>query len=894
MVDPQISSSLARGESHRELSEERHLVDEAMRDEDWGEDATVSSDEDIGNLWDSVGLPPDAWLQLSASHVPLLSQCARKLADRAARLSRDKARLRASFEEQLSKRTNYDAQCRAHLQEQDRCYQVLRARLDALEAENQELQARSEQQLVEQSDMEERSRETTSHQAETEQRIQRLMDQMVKLLSANPSPELARKQVAQVVQELEASDERLGRQLTSFRERYEAARSENRRAALHLSDEQQRTKKLHDALCQLQAELYGSCTHGAQSSSMARLEGYAARSALHRQVLEERPLAEGKFSTRENGLVAEMAQVNAGGPPDAGAGPHVMHEAALPALSPPAFITPPAQHMAGPSHMETSAVPEPNVLDLSPGSGCGDEVSSLVAAHQAPQSTNYSMEERLREVLEAVQFDSLVVRLSNGWYQFGDQVRASVRMNADGWLYASSDQVNFEALESFIGRVSRQETISHEALPSTQVAEDPAKGIRAAAEMVCGKMMDPSLTPPPVAGAVAGDGSSMVSREQVDLLQGSIRRQLCSQNGDDSWLARPASLCGHPGSYSLAPDAHGAMPTPPGPPHSTSRRAWSPIPQQGITAVKVTRVRSPLPRKDMPGSDESNGCCVAMYEPSRIDAPRSPQVWSRGAINCRGVVTAAGPARAGARGGSANTVTPPGPPLQPQPQARSPPRAASPQEGVMSRSSLGRSTSAGGENGGVSLTGSVGICGFTNIAGASSNYGSGSYSSGSPRPGARIPPTALRDTTPTPAAAAARAITPTTELLASRPATPRGAPVWRRMPQQVPPSCLASSATIALHSVPAALPTPTPVSGFSASLPVAGLPAHSLLTSTATTAVAAPLARGASPTMCLKSGDASGGGPAVPSLMNARVMMPAPPVNSSVPPSSQCRARTAG
>ena len=55
-------------------------------------------------------------------------------------------------------------------------------------------------------------------------------------------------QFSQVFDELAESDQRLGKQLTLLQGQLETVRCENREAALRLSDEQRRTKRLHDPL----------------------------------------------------------------------------------------------------------------------------------------------------------------------------------------------------------------------------------------------------------------------------------------------------------------------------------------------------------------------------------------------------------------------------------------------------------------------------------------------------------------------------------------------------------------------------------------------------------------------------------------------------------------------
>eukprot|EP00927_Polykrikos_kofoidii_P041241 TRINITY_DN35167_c0_g2_i1.p1 TRINITY_DN35167_c0_g2~~TRINITY_DN35167_c0_g2_i1.p1 ORF type:complete len:726 (+),score=123.09 TRINITY_DN35167_c0_g2_i1:229-2178(+) len=63
------------------------------------------------------------------------------------------------------------------------------------------------------------------------------------------------------------------------------------------------------------------------------------------------------------------------------------------------------------------------------------------------------MEEQLRTTLEAAQFEELVVRLGNGYYQFGSHHRACIRLKGDGRVYASLNEASYEPFEDFIRRL---------------------------------------------------------------------------------------------------------------------------------------------------------------------------------------------------------------------------------------------------------------------------------------------------------------------------------------------------------------------------------------------------------------------------------------------------------
>jgi hypothetical protein len=152
--------------------------------------------------------------------------------------------------------SNFNTQVEEHLAGVSRTERIMQARIEALGAEKSDLQRRSTQLESEHCLTTERLREKNADFSETEGRIQRLMDRLVMLLSAGSSAHTMQVQFAEVLQELADSEQRLQRQLGALHGQLEAARSENRRAALLLSDEQRRTKRLHDTLCQLQSELF--------------------------------------------------------------------------------------------------------------------------------------------------------------------------------------------------------------------------------------------------------------------------------------------------------------------------------------------------------------------------------------------------------------------------------------------------------------------------------------------------------------------------------------------------------------------------------------------------------------------------------------------------------------
>lgn len=772
-----------------------------------------SSDEEQHSPLGEEDLPAEVWRQPAASHVPQLVRCATRLVLQSNKLMRENTSLRSSLEELPNKRADFDAQYHSQLQDQEKCQQVLRARLETLEVEQLDLQARAEQQEDEFSDLVERDRDASAHKVETELRINRLMDQMVKLLSANPSPETARHQIAQVVRELEASDERLSRQLQSLQERFEAARMENRRAANQLSDEQQRTKQLHDALCQLQAEFFGSKPRsGRFRAGSRRLESVSPKQVL----VDELPALAPNGMPVEGVAVApayaSLAQADLALEPAVGAACGSLMRSTLRSvamISAP-LVSPPVQPHRSCTKADdgsTACIVQCPAVE----SRCENVSDAALVDSSEAAPTTYQcdrapaqLEERLRDVLEEAQFESLVIRLGDGWYQFGEQVRANVKMNDDGHVYASVDQICYEPLGLFIGKISASKQSStpvsnvRDSIMACARGADAMDGVDdelmvrvAAVETKCGNMVDLTpccLSPSPSKAAGKTEACCQSTSSDDADSQDCLKVAIANRKADDALSRRSRGNLGiasRRAACSLAAhhnqDCNGAMPTPPGP-HHASRRAWSPASPAAITMSVTTHACSPIPRACHAG-DDAAGRCAVLADVRRVDLPCSPRGCSRLGS---GIATSASgfsgtlPVAVIAPPATATTIA----------QAASPPRrACSPHEAASgARTSLGRSTSrGGGGNPDASAAGTTPGIGQASLATHTSsgcNYGSGTYSVGSPRLGQVAKPACgvPRDLTPTPISAT-RAGTPT-EHVASRSGTPRGGPAWRS-PQQV-------------------------------------------------------------------------------------------------------------
>lgn len=747
------------------------------------EDGALDSSDEDGLLLGQDDLPPEAWSIPTTELVPILLQWTKRLAMRNVQLDNDKANLKASIEELQRKWTEYDAQCQAHLQDHERCHQVLRVRLEALEAEKAELEARSSQQETELTDVEERCRDANFQQAETDHRIQRLMEQMVQLLSASPSQECLNSQVVQVVQELGASDERLGQQLHSLSERWEAVRQDNRRIALQLSEEQQKTKNLHDALCSLQGELFSVSSNGTRSVRTwpRRMEGELSPNAISKPAQT--------FDMKSETVV-----------------------------------------LAAPEETSVSSLRERRRSDgaaapASPPRGVSLQGAFPLSPEPAEIATDHSpMEEKLREMLEVAQFDSLVVRLCDGWYQFGEKVRVSMRMVADGDLYASLDQVNFIPFDTFIRSISGG---SSDFNVSATIAEEPSDPATSEPATPPEATPDKKLEATPAAGpvlAVRPPAATSTPNRAIPILNGqSVHGAAAPVHAVASDKISAASI-----QDAVAPAQFEPAPT-----AVVGRRAVSPAtPTQGYAAGTtptrtscgsvgniVSQIRSAQAcnsanasvtmRREIPRTEGSPGHCVASM----------PQVPTN--------LTWTSPVRLPPSVG----MIPPtaSPSRRPSPQSREPTHCAKAQ--ALSR--IAGACTAG--NSVASLVSSPRAPTGSSGPGpsASGSFGSGTYSIGSPRPGHAVK-TSQRDCTPTPTAVR-RAITPT-EHFVGRPATPNGTTAWRQQHHQsphqvhsmyaVPKAAVGSLASFAasggLPAAPLGMSAPLTVA-VSAAAPLAGI-----------------------------------------------------------------------
>ncbi|CAE7935919.1 unnamed protein product, partial [Symbiodinium sp. KB8] len=174
---------------------------------------------------------------------------------------------------------------------------------------------------------------------------------------------------------------------------------------------------------------------------------------------------------------------------------------ALPSVATPATVTPVTECSAGmeaqedpdggnptDTHFLDPASPEP----LSPAAPA---VTPSLPDEPGSRAERAQIEAAMRDVLEEVAFDHLVVRC-NGFYEFGKMARACLRLS-DGVLTASVDGVIYEPFEEFLSKL-----------------QEPATSLRAARREDCPQVSQVAAPreaeprsdakPPPSPGSSAG------------------------------------------------------------------------------------------------------------------------------------------------------------------------------------------------------------------------------------------------------------------------------------------------------------------------------------------------------------------------------------------------------
>jgi len=714
----------------------------------------------------------------------------KKRAARFQEVGQEVVSLKSQVDQRARKQDELRAHMEQHMKDVLRNDNQLKNRVEALDSENSDLKQRSLEFSAEHERIEERLQEGKTQLSDTENRIQRLMDRLVTLLSNGSTTDAVRIQFSQ---ELEESVLQYERRLESQQNQLMEARKENRKGALQLSDEQRRTKRLHDHLCKKQSLLFNRQRHQPEIQAYNGMDGFdrhrdqtsASSSASIGQADVDRKVASTSGEDDRGSLAPQdpvLNYANCSGQllptpsaPETGAGPNVED------------TRPASQLLDGLTEdkvpQTTSGVSPP--LPGAQTSGCdgwqGQPNAQTNTVSPPSRERIKEMETRLCDVLDAMQFENLVVRLGNGLYQFGRSWRAHVRLGDNQEVFASVDDCEYEPIKDFITRISRQErSLEGSAMSSVVPNSMPVSGASARGGMT---MQETDLVTGP-----SEDHSGGVDREQLEAsraqslrmdaqeravsvptdpasVAGAASRQMCAQMLDPTWTSLPRSARSpfhteREGDRRERPPAErmhsqnslqGSLLVQAasfvqgfgGPSGSLRARASSPTTQQA-SASSTARVRSP--GKVHAGDDAAGHSVFLLGDAPIKEPPRSPPPGSR--IPYRSISTGNNPGIASAdiAGGfvarprlDKRSSVPLGTGGAQSVLRRSPPRrAASPDEGNRSRASLGQSASGGAGSATSSANGGSGPLTMTTAGSnygsghfGSSNYGSGSYVSGS-------------------------------------------------------------------------------------------------------------------------------------------------------------------
>eukprot|EP00434_Breviolum_minutum_P027785 symbB.v1.2.024573.t1/scaffold2273.1/size83577/4 len=258
---------------------------------------------------------------------------------------------------------------------------------------------------------------------QTEGRMQHLMDLMVALLSPGRTQENQQEMVNSrylaMIEDLETYCESMTERIAGFQGALEGERGENCCRALQLCDQQRRTTRLHETLCKLQSELFWT-----RPGSVLRPAGTGPREFCQVDTGAEstqageamRPLALSK-SLRDDSAEESAAERDVASSTDA----TFVH--AVPA-------TDEVLEVLSPKRTVTPRTPTPRER----------------------------MENFMREILEELHFEHLVVRNSSG-YAFGPCGRAQLRLEGEE-VMASKDGVVYQPFKDFILQLQEQEHAS--------------------------------------------------------------------------------------------------------------------------------------------------------------------------------------------------------------------------------------------------------------------------------------------------------------------------------------------------------------------------------------------------------------------------------------------------
>ncbi|CAJ1450008.1 unnamed protein product, partial [Effrenium voratum] len=294
---------------------------------------------------------------------------------------------------------------------------VLQGHQETLEHEKSMWQTVLQQQEEDGKQLRQRVAEAQEMQQLTESRVQNLMDLMVALLSPGYSPEsqqeLVQSKYLAMVQDLDVHCSRVSERVAAFQTALEGERGENCCRALQLCDQQRRTTRLHEVLCQLQSELFQTRRDAGKRTADAPTETAGK---------QEIPLGS-SGSAQTNGT--------------------------LPASHPVALGV--SQDTAVETHSADAADPKAAAAEVSrapPEPSPAPAVTPVTPVNPERGSERDRVESAMREILEELRFEHLVMRCQ-GCYEFGALARAQLRMDNDT-LTASVDGVMYEPFKEFI------------------------------------------------------------------------------------------------------------------------------------------------------------------------------------------------------------------------------------------------------------------------------------------------------------------------------------------------------------------------------------------------------------------------------------------------------------
>ncbi|CAJ1442925.1 unnamed protein product, partial [Effrenium voratum] len=291
----------------------------------------------------------------------------------------------------------------------------------------------------------------------------------VALLSPGYSPEsqqeLVQSKYLAMVQDLDVHCSRVSERVAAFQTALEGERGENCCRALQLCDQQRRTTRLHEVLCQLQSELFQTRRDAGKRTADAPTETAGK---------QEIPLGS-SGSAQTNGT--------------------------LPASHPVALGV--SQDTAVETHSADAADPKAAAAEVSrapPEPSPAPAVTPVTPVNPERGSERDRVESAMREILEELRFEHLVMRCQ-GCYEFGALARAQLRMDNDT-LTASVDGVMYEPFKEFICKLQASTTSSRR---NSMSREDP---VALEAEALRPEEQSPSHAPERGALRTASKGAS--------------------------------------------------------------------------------------------------------------------------------------------------------------------------------------------------------------------------------------------------------------------------------------------------------------------------------------------------------------------------------------------------